>query len=135
MPRSSVGRKSLGMPVEVVLLFLLLLDLTLSRRLSRSLRMAKALCTACILIVIVRNLVKVSSANPSRSQLAIKDYYCSSLAAVVRAFSFLGLSKAGLFECRRPLFGRLGIVSSSVRCLLTILDTSYFSQEMWDFSF
>lgn len=36
-------------------------------------------------------------------------------AAVVKAFSFkLGLSKAGLFECRRPLFGRLGIVSSPV---------------------
>ena len=47
-------------------------------------------------------------------------------AAVAKAFSFkLGLSKAGLFECRRPLFGRLGIVSSPVRCLLTVLDTTY----------
>ena len=47
-------------------------------------------------------------------------------AAVVKAFSFkLGLSKAGLFECRRPLFGRLGIVSSPERCLLTVLDTRH----------
>jgi len=47
-------------------------------------------------------------------------------AAVVKAFSFkLGLSKAGLFECRRPLFGRQGIVSSPERCLLTVLDTRH----------